>query len=83
MLEEVMLPDDWKKIYVVPIHKRDSKKLIKNYRPISPLPIFSKVFEKLIFISFLNYFTQNKLFTEGQSGFIPGDSCYSAPVKCA
>ena len=47
--------------------------LIKNYRPISLLSIFSKVFERLIFNSLVNYFIENKLFTECQSGFIPGD----------
>ena len=75
MLEESVFPDDWKKSNVVPIHKRDSKNLIKNYRPISLLPIFSKIFERLIFSSLFNYFIQNKLFTECQSGFIPGNSC--------
>ena len=48
--------------------------MIKNYRPISLLPIFSKIFEQLIFNSLFNYFMQNKLFTECQSGFIPGGS---------
>ena len=61
-----------KKSNVVPIHKRDSKNLIKSYQPISLLLIFSKVFERLIFNSLFNYFIQNKLFTESQSGFIPG-----------
>ena len=70
-----MFPDDWKKSNVVPIHKRDSKNVIKNYRPISLLPIFSKIFERLTFNSLFNYFIQNKLFTECQPGFIPGDSC--------
>ena len=75
VLEEGVFLDDWKKSNVVPIHKRDSKNLIKNYRPISLLPIFSKVFERLIFNSLFYYFIQNKLFTECQSGFIPGDLC--------
>ena len=47
---------------------------MKNYRPMSSLPIFSKTFERLIFNSLFNYFMQNTLFTECQSGFIPGDS---------
>ena len=75
LLEEGVFPDDWKKSNVVPIHKRDSKNLIKNYRPIILLPIFSKIFERLIFNSVFSYFIQNKLFTEYQSDFIPGDSC--------
>ena len=49
--------------------------MIKNYRKISLLPIFSKIFEKLTFNSLFNYFIQNKPFTECQSGFISGDSC--------
>ena len=76
-LEEGIFPDDWKKSNVVPVHKTKSTNLIKNYRLIiiSLLPIFSKIFEQLIFNSLFNYFMQNKLFTERQSGFIPGDSC--------
>ena len=34
MLEEVVFQDDWKKSNVIPIHKRNSKNLMKNYRPI-------------------------------------------------
>ena len=73
ILEEGIFPDDWEK--VVPVHKKESTNLIKNYRPISLHPIFSKIFERLIFNSLYNYFMNNKLFTECQSGFIPSDSC--------
>ena len=48
-LEEGVYPDDWKKSNIVPIHKKERKNLIKNYRPISLLPVFSKVFERIIF----------------------------------
>ena len=47
------------------IFKKDDKQLIKNYRPISLLPICGKIFEKIIF---------NNLVTKNQSGFSPGDS---------
>ena len=53
MLEEGIFPEDWKKSNVVPVHKKESKNLIKNYCPISLLPIFSKFFESLIFNSFV------------------------------
>ena len=75
ILNDRVFPDDWKKSNVVSCHKKDSKNLIKNYRPISLLPIFSKVFERLIYNSLYNYFIQNKLLTECQSGFMLGDSC--------
>ena len=77
MINEGVFPDDWKKSNVVPIHKKESKNLIKNYRPISLLPIFSKVFERLVFNTLFNFFLQNKLFTPCQSRFIPADFCVS------
>ena len=48
---------------------------MKSYRPISLLPIFGKIFEKMIFKDLFIYFHQNKLFTKCQSGFLPGDFC--------
>ena len=54
MLEEGIFPDDWNKSNVVPVHKKESTNLIKNYPPISLLPIFSKIFERLIFNSLYN-----------------------------
>ena len=59
-----------KKVVQFQSTKEPLKNLIKNYLPISPLPIFSKVFERLTSTSLFNYFIQNKLFTECQSGFI-------------
>ena len=49
--------------------------LVKNYRQISLLPIFGKMFERVIHNSLFNYFQSNRLFTPSQSGFLPGDSC--------
>ena len=49
------LPNLWKKANVVPIHKKGEKDLIKNYRLVSLLPIFGKIFERLIFNSLFKY----------------------------
>ena len=59
---------------MVPIHKKEDKGLLKNYRPISFLPICAKIFEKLLFKHLYNYFHSNNLITEKQSGFQTGDS---------
>ena len=50
---------------------------MKNYRPISLLPIFGKIFQRVIFKELFNYFHKNELLTKCQSGFLPGDSCIS------
>ena len=50
---------------------------MKNYRPISLLPIFGKIFERVIFKDLFNYFYKNELFTKCQCGFLPGNSCIS------
>ena len=74
-LKKGIFPDIWKKGNIIPAHKKEDKTLINNYRPISLLPIFGKIFERVIYNSLFNYFLSNKLFTPSQSGFLPGDSC--------
>ena len=50
---------------------------MKNYRPVSWLPICGKIFERLIFSETFRFFLGNKLVTTNKSGFEPGDSCMS------
>ena len=69
-----IFPDLWKSANVTPVHKKGSKQIIKNYRPISLLPIFAKIFERILFANMHNFFTSNGLITKNQSGFQPGDS---------
>ena len=40
------LPSNWKLANVVPVHKKGAKDHVENYRPISMLPIVSKIFER-------------------------------------
>ena len=69
-----MVPDTWKKANVIPLHKKDDKDILNNYRPVSILPIASKIFERIIFKNVYNFFHTNKLLTNHQSGFRPNDS---------
>ena len=73
-LKKGKFPKIRKKTNVVPFHKKGDKMLVKNYRPISLLPIFGKTFERVIYNSLFSYFQSNRLFTPSQSGFLPGDS---------
>ena len=59
---------------VFPIHKKESRQLKKNYRPISLLPTCGKIFKKLIFDVMYEFLNKNNLLTPKQSGFRPGDS---------
>ena len=61
-------------LWVVPIHKKGSRQCKSNYRPISLLPIFSKLFEKQLFDVIYDHLCANQLLTPNQSGFRPGDS---------
>ena len=67
-------PDQWKHANATPVHKKDDKQKIKNYRPISLLPICAKLFERILFNNIYNYLISNNLITTNQSGFKPGDS---------
>ena len=69
-----LLPDQWKKANVVPIHKKGDKQLIESYKPVSLLPVCDKLFERHIFNSLFNYFIENNPLSTHQSAFIPGDS---------
>ena len=66
-------PNLWKRANVLPIHKKESRQLTKNYRPISLLPICGKVFEK-IFDEIYTHLQENNLLSPKQSGFRPGDT---------
>ena len=57
--------------------QKESKNLLKNYRPISLLPIFGKIFEKVIYNNLFIYLQENKFLTDNQSGFRSGDSYIS------
>ena len=48
---------------------------MRNYRPVSLLPICGKIFERLIFNELFNFLLENNLISPNQSGFKPGDSC--------
>ena len=49
-------PLEWKKANIVPIHKKGDKQAVKNYRPVSLLPICGKIFERLLYNEMLNFF---------------------------
>ena len=59
----------------MPIHKTNDRQCLKNYRPVSLLPICGKILERLIFNEMFLLFIKNGLILQNQSGFKTGDSC--------
>ena len=57
-------PQLWKEANVQPIHKKSSRQLVENYRPISLLCISGKIFEKLIFDSMYTFLNSNSLISK-------------------
>ena len=65
---------------VIPIPKQGDLTLIENFRPISLLNIFSKVFEKIVYKRLINYLDTNKILFHNQFGFRAGKSTSDALV---
>ena len=68
-------PDIWKKSNIIPAHKKNDNQLLNNYRPISLLPIFGKIFEKIIFNRIYDFVLKQELLNPNQSGFRLSNSC--------
>ena len=68
-LKSGIVPDDLKLAKVLPLYKSKNKNLISNYRPISVLPVFSKVLERLMYNRMINYINKYKLLYPFQFGF--------------
>ena len=64
----------------VPLHKGDSNENPSNYRPISILAAFSKIFEKAIYKRFYYFFKSSNFFTNPQFGFRSGHNTKHAIV---
>ena len=60
--------------HIIPAHKKNDKRSLNNYCPVSLLPICGKFFERIIFHVFL-FLEDNNLLTPNESGFRPNDPC--------
>ena len=71
-------PHIFKKGKITPIFKKGDRELLENYRPISTLPIFGKIFEKIIYSRLYNYFSSRNILSDDQFGFRKGHSTSQA-----
>jgi hypothetical protein len=67
-------PTHLKYSIVKPLCKKDDSDNMANYRPISLLTSFSKIFEKIFYERLLQHIKVNNILLEGQFGFRPATS---------
>lgn len=73
-----IFPYQLKKAKIIPLHKKGEFQNINNYRPVSILPIFSKVVEKIIFNQLVAFIEKYKILSNSQFGFRRGKSTADA-----
>ncbi|KAL0852556.1 hypothetical protein ABMA27_016975 [Loxostege sticticalis] len=75
-----IFPDSLKVAKVNPIYKAASRSDSSNYRPISVLPVISKIFERLLYNRLSDHLTQKEFVIEEQYGFRPKSSTLTAAI---
>ncbi|CAG9098310.1 unnamed protein product [Plutella xylostella] len=75
-----VFPDAFKKAIVHPIHKAGDRGSIDNYRPISVLPALSKILERILNNTLVNYMNKNSIISDKQFGFRSGRSTEDAVI---
>ncbi len=77
-LKHSIFTDHLKKAKVIPVYKAGNRCDINNYRPVSILSAFSKIYEKIIANRLINYLEKNNLLIKNQHGFRASHSTESA-----
>ena len=73
-------PSELKLARVVPIFKSGDPSLLTNYRPISILSFFSKVFERIVYDYLFDFICTNNILYDYQFGFRPKHSTQQAII---
>ena len=68
-LDQGIVPRELKIAKVVPIHKNGELSEINNYRPISILPLFSKIYERLMYKRLIDFLNKYDILCKKQFGF--------------
>lgn len=68
-LAQGIFPEELKKSVVKPLFKTGDKSKTENYRPITLVPIFSKIYERVMFSRLEKFLNKNNVIAEEQNGF--------------
>ena len=78
---EGIFPSSLKLARIIPIFKSGNKNDISNYRPISTLPVLSKIFERLMHKRLIRYLNSNNILVKHQFRFQSGSSTGDAVLE--
>ena len=73
-MNQGIFPNELKIGRITPIYKKGDKRHLENYRPVSILPIFGKIFEKVIYSRLYSFLSTNCVISNTQFGFRKGHS---------
>jgi Reverse transcriptase (RNA-dependent DNA polymerase) len=76
-----LFPNDWKTSKIIPVPKMKDPSILKDYRPISILPVLSKALEIVMRDQMISFCEEKGLLTPFQSGFRSGHSTTTALLK--
>jgi len=80
-IQNSVFPDSFKLAIIKPLFKGGDRKYMTNFRTISMITNFSKIFEKIIKSRLITYLEQNKLLSKNKYGFRPGLGTENALYK--
>jgi hypothetical protein len=76
-----LFPDSLKIARVRPVFKKGDQSDVSCHRPVSILPAFSKIYERVVYLQLFDYLEVHNLIDRNQHGFRPGRSISSAGVE--
>ena len=77
-----LLPSDWKKAHIIPLHKKGPNHKKENYRQISLTSIISKTAEKIVKSRVVSFWSEHQLLNPNQFGYLEGRSTMSQLLSC-
>ena len=61
-LVKMFSPENSKIAFISPVYRKGAVKICENYRPISTIPMFAKLFERILLNQFNEFIQKEKIF---------------------
>ena len=81
-LQTGQVPQDWRDANVTPLHKKGSRQIRSNYRPVSLTSQVVKVLERIVYDKMLETLMSNNTLHCDQHGFQDKCSCVTQLLEC-